>query len=420
MGLFAHAFYFNQMKNPLLSATLIQKWIDLYQPKALFIAYSGGLDSSALLHLSSFFKGRLPIHALHVNHGLSDFASLWENHCRSEAQRLGVYFHSIMLTPPQTKSNLENWARKERYQFFNDIVSQYSNSLLLTAHHMEDQAESFLLQSLRGSGIDGLSAIAEDKPFGNHRLIRPFLSISKNVLKTYCQYHSIHWVEDESNQSLKFTRNALRHKIFPELDMIKSNAAKTIARSAKWCQETKEVLDEYLQNDLSMLLNQNGSIDIIKLGQFSLYKQKLLVHFWLSHTYAIYINHAQLEQIIQGVNQKLSNKLYPVKGHMIEIQFSSLSVQTPKSSQTATDIDNIILWLNSQEPKLDISINDISIRERESSDRCRYPGRAHKQKLKILFQELKIPVHEREKLKVITWKDNPQKIIALYPFFICP
>ena len=196
----------------------IYYWLKIYQPDQVFIAYSGGLDSSALLY--SCNQLNVKTIALHVNHQLHLSANDWEHHCQYQAELFEVDLKTIRLLPPKELKNIEHWAREKRYGFFNQIMSQYSNSLLFTGHHQQDQAEPFLLRASRGSGIKGLSGIAREKKIKHGYLIRPFINISKLELKNYCIQKGLIWIEDLSNTDTYFKRNAIRSEILPKLEQV--------------------------------------------------------------------------------------------------------------------------------------------------------------------------------------------------------
>lgn len=217
----------------------------------VFVAYSGGLDSQVLLHLAHSFvrDSGASLTALHLNHGLSPNAEQWQRFCAQQCQRLGVDFiyKRVDLSKLQSGS-LEQHARNARYDWFCGLLG--AQDVLLTAHHLDDQAETLLLRLLRASGTRGLASIPGSRPLGRGQLLRPFLNHNKADLHTYALQHKLDWVEDESNQSLDFDRNYVRHQVLPALQQRWPGAAAQLARSAQHCREDQSLLDDLAALDL--------------------------------------------------------------------------------------------------------------------------------------------------------------------------
>lgn len=223
-----------------------------YHPeiKTLYLGFSGGLDSMALLHLlaNEAALQTLDKVAIHVNHGLSPNAKQWEDVCEQSAnQHQFTYIsHRVQLTP-QAGESLENLARIERYGVFKNYID--AQSLLLTAHHQDDQAETFLLQCLRGAGVKGLSSMPVITSFAEGYHCRPLLHHAREDLEAYSKHHQLSWIEDESNFDISFDRNYIRHRIMPLLKHRWPGAGKTIARSAKHCSEATTTLSQLAEHD---------------------------------------------------------------------------------------------------------------------------------------------------------------------------
>lgn len=157
------------------------------------IAYSGGLDSHVLLHAMSECLKKNPIlyiQAFHINHGLNSKADLWEQHCQQICEKMKVPFQAerlkLIIRPGHS---VEAIARKARYETFCRIIRKGES--ILTAHTQNDQAETFLLQLMRGSGVKGLSAMPMKKKLGSGYLLRPLLNFSHNDLKAYAEKKSL-------------------------------------------------------------------------------------------------------------------------------------------------------------------------------------------------------------------------------------
>ncbi|MDA0910121.1 MAG: tRNA lysidine(34) synthetase TilS [Proteobacteria bacterium] len=396
---------------------LINDVVTQHHIQHLYVAYSGGVDSTALLHLVTQLKSNINIHAIHIHHGLSKNADHWLNVCQKQAAQLNIQFTAHRLSPPTKRNNIEHWARTERYAFFESVMQQTPNSLLLTAHHIEDQAETFLLQALRGNGVKGLAAIAKEKPFANGLLLRPFLDLNKSELIAYCQHHQLTWIEDESNQSTDFRRNALRHNIMPKLREILPQADATLARSAELCAEADRLIHELLAPHLAKITTDNH-LDLIQFKVYSSLQQKQLLKIWLTK-HSLYPSQAQLLQIHAGAQSMQSNWHYTLTESHLSIVKGYLLIETniAPTLVTATDID-ILHWLNAQQ-QTTFTVNDLIIRPRQAGDRCRPLYRHKSQSLKVIFQEQGISALDRTNAQIITLTTRPDHIIAVYPFFVC-
>ena len=228
----------------------------------LAVALSGGLDSMVLLRLAHAHVrahgGALS--AFHVHHGLSPHADAWRDHCAAAAAALDVPFDWRAVQVDKGKSGVEAAARKARYAALGEICRAHGAVVLLTAHHLDDQAETVLLQLLRGSGPTGLSGMdtANRGPglLGDAQLLmaRPLLSVARADLEQVAREQGIGWVEDESNSDPRYARNALRHGVMPALAAAFPGFQQRIARSAAHAGAAQRLLDELAAQDLAACL----------------------------------------------------------------------------------------------------------------------------------------------------------------------
>lgn len=197
----------------------------------LAIAFSGGLDSTVLLHLAAAepaLRAR-GLRALHVDHGLHPDSARWAEACGETCAALGVAFESRRVAVRDHGDGLEAAARAARHGAF--LGSQREGELIALAHHRDDQAETLLLRLLRGSG-DGLGAMRALRPFGRGWLWRPLLALPRAQLHDYAARHGLRWIEDPSNASEHHDRNFLRHRVMPVLAQRWPQADASFARSA--------------------------------------------------------------------------------------------------------------------------------------------------------------------------------------------
>jgi len=209
----------------------------------MIIAYSGGLDSHVLLHAVAAMRAELTgceFIAVHINHGLSEKAGQWTKHCANQCEVLNITFAHINVDAKnKTGESPEAVAREVRYQAFREFMQP--GDCLLTAHHQDDQAETLLIQLLRGAGPRGLAAMPYYSDFAEGWHARPLLNFSRDELHEYAQQtfsqNQSAWIDDESNSDTRFDRNFLRHEIIPKLKARFPGMAATLSRSAGLCAE---------------------------------------------------------------------------------------------------------------------------------------------------------------------------------------
>ncbi len=177
----------------------------------LLVGYSGGLDSTVLLHAVSAGWPDVPLLALHVNHGIQPESRDWEDHCQNVCEELQIGLITCELKL-DARGNMEAAARSARYKFFSDQLKPLD--VLLLAHHRNDQAETALLRLFQGRGLLGMPS---ERALGGGTLLRPFLAIPREELEEYARHHNLSWVEDPSNQDISLDRNYLRLRVLPAL-----------------------------------------------------------------------------------------------------------------------------------------------------------------------------------------------------------
>jgi tRNA(Ile)-lysidine synthase len=227
----------------------------------------------------------IALHAFHVHHGLSPNADSWLAHCASSAAVLGVAFDHRRVTVEKGKSGTEAAARKLRYAALGDMCRAHGVGLLLTAHHLDDQAETVLLQLLRGSGPAGLSGMDAANTaaslLGNGELVmaRPLLPVARTELEAHAAAHGVTWVDDESNSDPRYARNALRHQVMPVLAQAFPGFAQRFARSAAHAQSAQRLLTELATQDLAASLD-GDAVDVTRLRSMSLDRIYNMLRHW--------------------------------------------------------------------------------------------------------------------------------------------
>lgn len=262
-----------------------------YSPSTIAIACSGGLDSMVLLDLAASWcrAHAIALHVLHVHHGLSPNADAWLGHVEAAASALGAGFDArrVTLAPAGAGAGVEASARKLRYRALGEMCRAHGSSVLLSAHHLDDQAETVLLQLLRGSGPAGLSGMdaanAAPELLDNPSLVmaRPLLALGRAALEAHARARGLAWVEDESNADVRYARNALRHTVMPALALAFPGFQERFARSAAHAQSAQRLLVELAQSDLAASLD-DGAIDCARLRTMSDERACNMLRHWFT------------------------------------------------------------------------------------------------------------------------------------------
>lgn len=287
-----------------LYSTFCRHMQGLTAQHSLLVAFSGGLDSTVLLAMAAQFAKEqgVSIKALHIAHGLQAAAAPWPQHCKTVAASFGVECATqavqVTLGP---RVSVEAAAREARYQAFTDAMTEHD--ILLTGHHLDDQAETLLLALKRGAGISGLAAMPERKAFGpyaSNQQWRPLLSCSRQELEDYAHDLGLSWIEDPSNSDDAFDRNFLRNQILPRLLNQWPSFNDTVARSAQLCGEQLQLALELAELDLPLLQNAQAGISVAGLSALSQARRHNVLRHWLQ-LQGVHPSRAQLQAIWQEV-----------------------------------------------------------------------------------------------------------------------
>ncbi|MDG6882039.1 tRNA(Ile)-lysidine synthase [Phocoenobacter uteri] len=268
----------------------------------LLVALSGGVDSVVLLDLLCKTYNKSTLRAIYVHHGLSKNADSWADFCQQLCDQYGIELVIKKVTVDGIK-NIENSARTARYQAIRETI--LSDEMLVTAHHLDDQTETFFLALKRGSGLNGLSAMQQISHSHGFALLRPLLAFSKQNITAYAKQNQLKWIEDESNQNTHFDRNFLRQEILPLLNQRWQHFAKMVSRSAKHCENQQLLLAELLNDELYKWGDfAKKSLNITAFSQFSILKQQQLLRLWLEKCGVVTPTMVQLDQLLNFVHAK--------------------------------------------------------------------------------------------------------------------
>lgn len=399
-----------------------------------FLAYSGGVDSSVLLHLMN----RLRLHfgfkltALHVSHNLQADSSKWAEHCAETCEALDVPFKQVSLN---LDSGSEASARTARYQWFSEQLEP--SSILMTAHHQQDRAETFLFNLMRGAGSTGLSSLRSKRPFQGATIVRPMLKQTLSDILAYAKQHRIKWVEDPSNADEQFSRNEIRHQVLPALESFRTDAIQNIARAAMNLEQENNLLKEIAICDLVDVrehakhpIDQSHALCVADIAHLTSARQTNVLRFWLKSLNL----HSPSQQFIAtlllaitepptstAVFQEAGQQfrfykgfMYVMPAHEVEHAFSTIDWQNPEQPvdlfQNQLRVDSTAklrnLVLNEQAASLKLAARS------ELNNPKALQG--HSLNLKKWMQDIGVPPWRRQSVPLLT-VSRPGRDVVLAP-----
>lgn len=387
----------------------------LQSHRRLLVAFSGGLDSTVLLHQLTLLRDsvapEIQIRAMHIHHGLSAQADRWVAHCQSVCRHWNVPLEVAYVQLPAGGQGIEGEARSARYHALTQTL--FADEVLLTAQHQDDQCETLLLALKRGSGPAGLSAMPERLSFAHTKLLRPLLNLSRTDLELWAIEHQLSWIEDESNQDDKYDRNFLRLRVLPIIQRRWPHFARSVTRSAQLCGEQEQLLDELLAEQLADLMQGNGALLIEPLCEASDARRFAILRRWLGYHQAAMPSRAALQRLWQEVALSREDASPRLRLGRHEVRrFQGALYWVPVVS---IDKDKIYPWSapyqplhirglgilsavappNGQAVRLPKSDEVVSVRFKASGLQ-HIVGRDKGRALKKIWQELNIPPWQRE------------------------
>ena len=414
--------------------------INLENYSRIAVAFSGGLDSSVLLHsLVSIPEFKEKVFAIHVNHGLSPNSKSWIKHCDKFCSGLGVNFIPLTIELENSKTN-ENILRKARYEALFSCLKQ--GDVLCTAHHQDDHIETILFRILRGTGIKGLAGIEKYSQMEGIDLIRPLISYSKKDLLDYADKFEVNWIEDESNEDLSISRNFIRKKVIPNLKNDNwpeyKNSISYLSSKAK---EANEILDEIAYLDLKLCASESlDRLSILKIKELSHARAMNVLFTWLGINTHLGVSNKLTDQVYKSIilASESSNPVvtFGKKGQKGSFQirrFNNFLHHLPLTETETLSNKKVWKW-NSDDPlelptgtlSMQVALGKgistqltepgISIKGRIGGERCKPEGRSKSQKLKKLFQEYGVPPWVRDRIPLVYVGD---KLAAVSDLWVC-
>ena len=393
--------------------------------ECLWLGFSGGLDSSVLLSCLCEWGDKHKLRALHVHHGLSANADDWALHCEQVCTALGVAFECVKVQVVKDGRGLEDAARSARYAVFEKILTR--NSILLTAHHLDDQAETFFLRLMRGSGLQGLTAMSAWRPLGEGHLMRPLLYTPRSELELWARARKLLWIDDESNRDRAYDRNFLRLDIFPKLRERWPGFASQVQRSVELLEEGAAVIDCWAADRLrecDLREERVGqSLEIDKLLRLPDSERRLVLRYWMKIRGERMPGRERMDEIHSVLFaredaapclhiDKLEFRRFQGRLYLLEVLKAAPGDARDWPGGSEFDCgDGFFL----QRPASQLQV-PLRVEWRREGLRCKPLGRAHGQSLKKLLQEYRLEPWLRDRVPLIYLDDT---LIAVGDLWRC-
>ncbi len=417
--------------------------LDLAADASIAVGLSGGLDSVVLLHLLCALRNASDIEltALHAHHGMHRDADKWQDFCERVCNEWSVQFTTQRLKISVCdRLGPEARARKARYRWFEDRMR--AGDALVLAHHRDDQAETVLLNLLRGSGTRGLSAMSPIVDMGKYRLVRPLLRHPRREIQAYASKHRLEWIEDVSNYELKFSRNLIRNRILPKLKERWPAVDDVLAGTAIRMEQTQALLDEVAVEDLARIQEKptdplSGQGFQLRLSPLlSLSRQRLynFLNYWFRLRGLERPTHRQLDLLVaeflreappstaslqwsHTAIRRYDDWLYVLQGADAEMnpRARTWDLRAPMSIPELK-VQLVPVRVRGDGLARDRIQSSTTIRWRRGGERCRLPNRHHHNALKKLLQQHRVPPWVRGRIPLIYMNDE---IAAVGGYWYC-
>ena len=421
---------------------------------AYVVAYSGGLDSQVLLYCCKALN--LSLRAVHVHHGLQSSADDWVVHCQKTCNDLNIPLHVIYVDANKKRGQSpEESARIARYQALQENLTV--NECLLTAQHLNDQAETFLLQLFRTAATAGLSAMPAFRQFGKYTHLRPLLSFTREEIENFAKENALQWIEDPSNQDISYDRNFIRKNVLPALKQRWPEVAVQLSTVASLQANNLQVLEDMAAIDLANVIlpavNQTQTsryevvsvLSIAALKQLSSSRLLNVLRYWIRTTMQKAsietgaVNNSLSRNLLEEIEKTLicspqdANPVIAFKAYEFRKFQHVLYLLKPREGINQNEIRDDIDW-NPSSPliitALNLQINPrsttgdglnkkllgeiLKITFRKGGEQFHPAVRQHSQRLKKLLQEANIPPWDRGSIPLLYYKDELIAVIGLW------
>lgn len=420
--------------SPEALARILSEDLHLATGTRLRVAYSGGLDSHALLHAAARLRerGAWTVSAIHIDHGLRPESIAWAEHCRAVCAGLGVALAVERVRVEGIRERgLEDAARRARYDALAGLLA--ADEVLLTAHHRDDQAETVLLQLLRAAGPHGLAAMPPLAPLGRGRLARPLLGFARSALRAYAEREGLAWIEDASNRESGIARNFLRAQVLPVLSGRWPHAAEQLARAARHHAEAAAVLAEVGEADLARA-QIDGGLSLTALAALSPARRANALRHWIRRQTGLMPPEQALRDLLLQFERcprsrhalirwpEVAVERYRDRLRLVALTAPPGGWEAEWDPGTPLPIPGTTWCLRARAgvgaglSTVRLAGRPLRVRFRRGGESCRLPGRAHRHKVKKLLQEAGVPPSERARLPFLYVDDE---LAAIGDRFVC-
>jgi len=411
------------LPNKAVDASVADALVRHVPPRArLVLGLSGGLDSVVLLHVLLGLRDRHPfeLRAVHVHHGLSPHADDWADFCARlcAPHAVELDIHRVRIARDDA-AGIEAAARRERLRIFAALDADF----LLTAHQQNDQAETLLLQLLRGAGPKGLAAMAElqRRPGWRAAQLRPLLGVKRSDLLDHAQRHGLDWIDDESNQDTRYRRNALRQDVMPLLAAHFPGSSATLARAAALQADAAELLDDLAKLDAAGAI-EGERLDCMTLAGLSLPRARNLLRHFIERQGQPMPNARQLNEALHQLLEAKNDARVCVRLGPMEVwRFRGGAYLVPPAPAAAAPVrwqGEASVWVPAAGASVQMDAasgaglkrealiaGEVTLGVRQGGERLRLHAGGPHRSLKNLLQEHAIPPWQRDRLPLL-WCDG--------------
>jgi len=394
------------------------------QQKTYLLAVSGGVDSMVLVEL--FRVCNLKFEVAHINYHLRNEDSNLDQKLVSDfCERYQIPFHlyEVSEVDKQPENSIQNWARELRYRFFREIQERENLDFIVTAHHLNDQLETFMINLSKASGIRGLSGI----PKNENGIIRPLLDFSKDEIYDFAKENQIEFREDKSNQKTDYLRNKIRHNIVPELEKINSDFLTQFSKSINYINQAKYFINASVDEKIEILkTNSDENQIIINKDKFS--KESELIRYEILKRFGFNDENEMQKVLTAQTGSSFFNSEFQLIINRNELIFEEKKEKRKKSK------DEILLEIEDNETIIPQNIKNeiqkfgkcfwkidknkvqlpLKLKKKQEGDLFFPIGMIGKKKISKFFKDQKLSILAKQKIWLLC--DADDLILGVLPF----
>ncbi len=403
---------------------LLEQMLNQPQQKTYLLAVSGGVDSMVLADL--FQLSGFNFHIAHINYHLRNEDSNLDQKLVSDfCDKYQIPFHlyDVSEVDKKPENSIQNWARELRYRFFREIQQKHNLEFLVTAHHLNDQLETFIINLSKASGIRGLSGI----PQNEKGIIRPLLDFSKDEIYEFAKENQIDFREDKSNKKTDYLRNKIRHNVVPELEKINSDFLTNFSKSINYINQAKDFITESVNEKIEVLkISSNDNQIIIDKQKFS--QESELMRYEILKRFDFNDENEMQKVLTAQTGSSFFNSEFQLVINRNELIFEKkLEVRNENLKEIALEIDDneIIIPQNikSEIQKLGNCFWKIDkqkvqlplkLRRKQEGDLFFPIGMIGKKKISKFFKDEKLSILAKQKIWLLC--DTDDRILGVLPF----